>query len=119
MRSLIAECRDPKEMVRLLRKRRIEKKRRTIRLKVVTFVFIVTSLMLIVTVYAKNIKPKPQITYKTVVVEQGDTLWDLAKEYYPDTEVRRAVNELKKINNLKDSIIYEGQSLKVPDIDNN
>ena len=43
----------------------------------------------------------------------------MAKEYYPDTEVRRAVNELKKINNLKDSIIYEGQSLKVPDIDNN
>ncbi|HOA30543.1 MAG TPA: LysM peptidoglycan-binding domain-containing protein [Clostridia bacterium] len=118
MRSLIAECRDPEEMLSLLRKRRIERKRRTIRLRVVAFVFIVTSLLLVVTVCAKSIKTKPQTTYKTVVVEQGDTLWDLAKEYYPDMEIRRAVYELKKINNLQDATIYEGQSLKVPDIDN-
>lgn len=79
MKSLIVECRDPEEMVRLLREKRMQKKRRTMQLKVVAFVFIVTSLMLIVTVYAKSMKPKSQVAYKTVVVEQGDTLWDLAK----------------------------------------
>lgn len=118
MKSLIVECRDPEEMVRLLREKRMQKKRRTMQLKVVAFVFIVTSLMLIVTVYAKSMKPKSQVAYKTVVVEQGDTLWDLAKEYFPDMEIRRAVYELKKINNLKDGTIYEGQSLVVPDVDN-
>jgi len=52
--------------------------------------------------------------YITVVVESGDTLWDLAKEYNSSGDLRQYIREVEKINNLTDSLIYEGDILKMP-----
>lgn len=115
MKSLITECKNPEEMIRLLRTIRIQRRKRIARLRTITFICIVSTLLLAITVFATNHKPKTQVSYKTVVIEEGDTLWEYAKKYYPDREIRSAIYELKKINNLKDSTIYEGQTIKVPD----
>lgn len=54
------------------------------------------------------------MTYTTVVVEPGDTLWDLAKEYSSSKDLRRYIKKIEEVNNLKDSTIYEGDILKMP-----
>lgn len=54
------------------------------------------------------------MAYTTVVVEPGDTLWDLAKEYSSSKDLRRYIKKIEEVNNLKDSTIYEGDILKMP-----
>ncbi len=50
--------------------------------------------------------------YKDIVVAKGDTLWSIALTLEGD--VKENIYEIKKINNLENSMIYEGQSIKVP-----
>lgn len=52
--------------------------------------------------------------YETVVVKRGETLWDLAKEYRGNTDIRRYIEKIKEVNGLKESTIYEGDILKMP-----
>ncbi len=53
-------------------------------------------------------------SYTSVVVEHGDTLWDLAKEYSSRGDVRQYIKKIEQVNHLKDSVIYEGDVLKMP-----
>lgn len=53
-------------------------------------------------------------SYISVVVEPGDTLWDLASEYKSAGDLRQYIREVEKINHLTDSTIYEGDILKMP-----
>lgn len=52
--------------------------------------------------------------YTTVTVEQGDTLWDLAREYNKEGDIRKYIHKIEKVNNLTDNIIFEGDILKLP-----
>ena len=52
--------------------------------------------------------------YKSIEVQEGDTLWDIASAYADeDTSVRAYVKELKKINHLDSDSIQEGSYLTV------
>lgn len=59
------------------------------------------------------------INYKTIVVSEGQTLWDIAKEekknnyYYQNKDIRDIVNNIRIINNLKSSTIYVNQNLLI------
>ncbi len=52
--------------------------------------------------------------YTTVVVEHGDTLWDLAKEYNKKGDLRQYIKKIEEANQLNDSLIYAGDVLKMP-----
>ncbi|MTI67773.1 MAG: LysM peptidoglycan-binding domain-containing protein [Firmicutes bacterium] len=53
--------------------------------------------------------------YKTIVVNKGDTLWEIASNNNPKEEdVRKVVYELKVVNKLKSSYIRPGDILKIP-----
>jgi LysM repeat protein len=53
-------------------------------------------------------------------VSNGDTLWEIAKlekntnEYYKNKDIREIVFDIKKVNNLQTSDIYEHQKLLIP-----
>lgn len=49
--------------------------------------------------------------YVTITVSKGDTLWTIARNYYQENDVRSIVEEIKEINNLKNSNIKAGQEL--------
>lgn len=49
--------------------------------------------------------------YEKIVVSKGDTLWSIASELNGD--IRENIYEIKRINNLKTSYIYEGQELQL------
>jgi nucleoid-associated protein YgaU len=52
---------------------------------------------------------------KSVVVEQGDTLWSIAAVHVKNgQDIRDYVYELKKVNGLKSSTLHSGQKLLVP-----
>ncbi|HEX2945782.1 MAG TPA: LysM peptidoglycan-binding domain-containing protein [Clostridia bacterium] len=53
-------------------------------------------------------------SYQTVVVEQGDTLWDIAREYNNGHDLRGYITELKKMNGMDSSNIFAGDVLKMP-----
>lgn len=70
-------------------------------------------------------KPSNEIlSYEKIYIGSGDTLWNIAQqekiynEYYLDKDIRYIIYDLKKINNLKDSNIIEGQELYIP-VNNN
>jgi LysM domain-containing protein len=50
----------------------------------------------------------------TVVVEPGDTLWDLAARVMPGRDGDAAVAELRRLNGLRDSVLQPGQTLILP-----
>ncbi|MCL1873088.1 MAG: hypothetical protein FWF85_03115 [Clostridiales bacterium] len=52
---------------------------------------------------------------KRVIVNQGDTLWGLIEENYSYSgDIRKAIYEVQKINNLQTAIINPGEVLYIP-----
>lgn len=52
--------------------------------------------------------------YRSIEVQEGDTLWDIASAYADkDTSVKEYVKELKEINHLDNDFIREGSYLTV------
>lgn len=48
------------------------------------------------------------------IVSKGERLWDIAEQYKrPGQDIREYIYEIKKINNMENSTIYEGQELTI------
>ena len=61
-------------------------------------------------------KDVPQYKYyKSITIEQGDSLWSIAEEYCTDAyeDTREYVDELKELNSLTSNTIHAGQHLLV------
>lgn len=53
-------------------------------------------------------------TIEDYTVSAGETLWDIALENKKDgTDTREYIYELRKLNNIDDCIIHEGQVIKI------
>ena len=71
----------------------------------------ISSIILLVT----NVNGYKENTYFEFQVKKGDTLWDIAKQNRKSGDIRFLIYEIESINNLKDSTIYPGMILKIPD----
>lgn len=59
---------------------------------------------------------KDQLTTKMLTVESGATLWNIANNICKDNtnlNVQNVILHIKRLNNLQNSMIYEGQELLV------
>ena len=63
---------------------------------------------------AHAVQGSPAVSYETVTVQPGDTLWAIAAERYPNEDTRQKVDEIERANGLSDPSIRPGQSLRVP-----
>lgn len=53
--------------------------------------------------------------YETVLVHQGDTVWEISAEYASGNKSIRAIsNTICEINDIQNATIYPGQTLQVP-----
>lgn len=81
---------------------------------------IILIIFILIIIFAKSSYSKEEIDYTIKSVYEGDTLWSIAsleKEnntYYKDKDIRYVINDIKYINNLKNSSLYEGMQLKIP-----
>ena len=87
----------------------------------IRFITFVTVIMLVVsfaisgvfnTIKAHSTKEKE---YIEVLVESGDTLWNIAKTYgSDDCDIRELIYNICQINNMKASDLRAGQTILVP-----
>ena len=69
-------------------------------------------------------KSQEKISYNKIYVYNGDTLWSIAEEqkesnsYYKSKDVRCIIYDIKNINHMEDSNVFEGQELYIPYISN-
>lgn len=81
---------------------------------------IILIIFILIIIFAKSSYSKEEIDYTIKNVYEGDALWSIAsleKEnntYYKDKDIRYVINDIKYINNLKNSSLYEGMQLKIP-----
>jgi nucleoid-associated protein YgaU len=55
-----------------------------------------------------------QGAYETVTVQPGDTLWAIASQRYPGSDVRARVSEIEQANHLSAEVLYPGETLRLP-----
>ena len=103
------------ELIANIRKRHRQQVIRRRRIGLALAVCAITILLISTVVFAQGNSEK--ITYQPIAVESGDTLWDIAGKYYPNTDRRTAIADIKEVNELMNSEIFVGDVLWVPEID--
>lgn len=90
---------------------KIVNKRKFIK-SIITLIFIIIiSFICLSQIFNKEEIETTQIQY---TVSKGETLWDIAKEFKQDgQDIREYIYEVKKINNMTSSMIYEGQTITI------
>ena len=81
---------------------------------VLLFVFLLLCMSLAVNALgSNNMEPRPMAE---VSVQQGDSLWNLVKEYNPDYQgdVGKAVYEVTQINDLPNACLNIGDNISIP-----
>ncbi len=69
---------------------------------------------LIVAIFNVSIAKSNEVETITYTVNKGDTLWTIVQEYKASNkDTRQYIYELKRVNNMTTSNIYEGQELKI------
>ena len=50
----------------------------------------------------------------TIIVNKNDTLWEIARKYKNNKNIRKSIHKIKQVNNLSSPVIYPGQKLVIP-----
>lgn len=90
------------------------------KIKFLRTVIILISLIIVCIIFANKTYSKGNIKYREVKVYSGDTLWSISdnerlnNSYFQNKDIRFIVNEIKRINNLTNSNLREGDIIKIP-----
>jgi nucleoid-associated protein YgaU len=58
--------------------------------------------------------PQSGVSTTEWVVQPGDTLWTIAETVAPDTDPRDMIARIVQLNDLPDSSVQAGQTLRIP-----
>ena len=85
------------------------------------FIFVVISMMIIIfTAYSimgiSEADAAAVRSYKQVVIQDGDNLWNLIESYNPGAgvDIRNAVYDVYEINDITESDIRPGETIFIP-----
>lgn len=77
--------------------------------------------MLICTVAVKAFESSDRdnnIEKEMVIIQAGDTLWQLATQYKPEKwDTRAFIQVIQEANNMKNSVIHAGEVIAIPILD--
>ncbi|MEG1705754.1 MAG: LysM peptidoglycan-binding domain-containing protein [Clostridia bacterium] len=91
------------------------KKKNKIR-KIIKNVILLTVIIIFISVSFNIILGKNELTTKKITVNSGNTLWNIASKICNKNEnlnIQNVILQIKNLNNLNNSIIYEGQELLI------
>ena len=95
--------------------RRVVRKSRKIRKNV--FLLLTLALILCLGTFAMGAQKggETKTYYKSVVIQKGDTIWDIAKEYKAvGQKTEQLVDAIYEVNGLKTANIRTGENIIVP-----
>lgn len=97
----------------MFRKYRIASK---VRFTIFTSVLLIIIFMCLATVFGTSgVSGTSTESYRTVTVVSGDTLWSIAGAYSNnDTDIRKLVYEISRLNSLKADELTVGMQLMIP-----
>ena len=100
---------------RLKRKRQQTLLRRKLFAALAIIIIAISSIIIITAITARGDEMKKEKCYKSIMVEYGDTLWDIAKEYYDSSSytINEYIDELKAMNSLECDKIKSGSYIVV------
>ena len=52
--------------------------------------------------------------YKSIEIDENDTLWSIAKEYAPDSDIENYIAEVEEMNGIDGNQIHTGDYIIVP-----
>ncbi len=96
-------------------KLKVVNKKKFLKSNIIIVIFIFSLCILI-----NSSKSNTKINYKIEYISKGETLWDIAdkqykeNKYYEGTDIRDIICSLRKINNIEDGKINEGEKIKIP-----
>ena len=100
---------------------RLTRRGRLARSAVVALLLVASSLLLMGRLVGEPVRADvsaglaPVVTH-SVVVEQGDSLWNIAQRLAPSQDPREVVHEIRQLNGLRSNLIQPGQVLLVPSV---
>jgi LysM repeat protein len=77
------------------------------------FLFFI-SLIVSTVIYTASVSGYKEPEYQSIIINSGDTLWSIAEKYSQNNNIREYIYNVKKINNLDSSIVYENTAIIVP-----
>lgn len=109
------QIRRNKASFELKRKRQLILFKRKILAALTATIIVISTIIIINTVIAQGDGMEKEKCYKSILIEYGDTLWDIAKEYYDSSSytISEYVEELKSINSLECDDIQSGSYIIV------
>jgi cell division protein YceG involved in septum cleavage len=110
-----AQMRRNRKNSEVKRQRQITLFKRHIMAVLFIVIFAVCIVTVLNTVTAQGDGVHKEKCYKSIMIEYGDTLWDIAGEYYDSSvyTIPEYIDELKSINGLKTDDIKSGSYLVV------
>lgn len=88
--------------------------------KFIRTVSILSILIMGLVIFSSKTYSKADVAYKEEYIYSGDTLWSIAEDevidnkYFENKDIRDVVSELKVVNNLSSSDLYEGNKIRIP-----
>jgi len=82
-----------------------------------TFIILTLVLISLVTVFNFDVFSinKESHQYVEILVTKGDTIWDIAQEYYNGSkDIRRIIHDISNINGIEGAMIQPGDKILVP-----
>ncbi|MCL1917232.1 MAG: LysM peptidoglycan-binding domain-containing protein [Peptococcaceae bacterium] len=78
--------------------------------------FVVSSTVLAEGTAAKNfaVNNGEEVSYKLITVQEGDSLWQLVSQAFPDSESHILIEQTLKYNDLKSTYLTAGQEIYIP-----
>lgn len=84
-------------------------------MKINKFLAIILFLLIILAIiitYANVVNADSNITYTDYTIQPGETLWDIAQRYYPNSDIRVNVWQIEQDNGI-DAYVKAGQEIKI------
>jgi LysM repeat protein len=82
----------------------------------ITFLFVIFSLLISLIITLPRVHSSIQEQkFEEYHVADGDSLWNISLKYLPkDYDVRKMIFEIRELNDMEDSYIYAGETIKIP-----
>ena len=94
---------------------KIVNKKKFVKMNVIIIMFV-----LVMIISLNTTKSSTEVKYRIDYISKGETLWDIANKegkensYYKDCDIRDIIYDLRKINNLGNGFICEGDEIQIP-----